>query len=128
MVDSLPLLVLQWVLLTFFLTPLIETIMAIIAAVWNLSSYTQTPGKFQHLIIQITTVGKEPDLVQQTVDRLRRYALTMSHEIWVVVEPGSFTEYVGANRVIVVPADFECLPIEKARAGILSLGASKSRA
>jgi hypothetical protein len=116
MANSQPLLVLQWVLLAFFLTPLIEVIMAVVGFVWNLASYSQAPGKFQHLVIQITTVGREPDLVQQTVDRLRRYGLTMSHEIWVVVEPGSYTDYVGANRVIVVPEDFRCLPIEKARA------------
>lgn len=116
MTASLPLLVLQWFLLAFFLTPLIETIMAALGALWVLFGYCQAPGKFKHLIIQITTVGKEPVLVQETVDKLGRYRLSMSHEIWIVVEPGSFTDYLGADRVIVVPADFACLPTGKARA------------
>lgn len=116
MTASLPLLVLQWFLLAFFLTPLIETIMAALGALWVLFGYCQAPGKFKHLIIQITTVGKEPVLVQETVGKLGRYRLSMSHEIWIVVEPGSFTDYLGADRVIVVPADFACLPTGKARA------------
>ncbi len=116
MTSSLPLLILQWFLLAFFITPLIETIMAFIGAIWGFFGYTQAPGKFQHLVIQITTVGKEPELVQQTVDKLRSYRLDMSHEIWIVVEPGSYVNYANADRVIVVPEDFECLPIEKARA------------
>lgn len=116
MTNSTPLLVIQWVLLAFFLTPLIEMIMAGLGAAWTLLGYAQAPGKFRHLIIQITTVGKEPELVQRTLDSLRSYRLTMSYELWVVVEPGSFTEYAAADRVIVVPSDFVCLPIEKARA------------
>jgi hypothetical protein len=116
MTDSLPLLVLKWSLLAFFLTPLVEVAMAAVGAIWAVAGYTRVPGKFQHLIIQVTTVGKEPELVQRTVDKLRSYRLTMSHEIWVVVEPGFFTRYVNVDRVLAVPEDFVCLPIDKARA------------
>ncbi len=117
MTNSLPLHVLQWFLLMFFLTPLVEAVMATLGVTWAAFGYlTAPPGKFTQLIIQITTVGEEPKVVQRTIDKLRSYRLTMSYEIWVAVEPGHFTEYTGADRVIVVPADFVCLPIDKARA------------
>ncbi len=108
--------VLQWSLLFFFLIPSTEVVMMILGAAWSYLGFAQAPGKFKHLIIQITTVGKEPELVQRTIDKIRSYGLTMSHEIWVVIEPGNFVDYNNADRVIVVPSDFLCQPIDKARA------------
>ena len=108
--------VLQWVLFAFFLIPTVEVVLILLGASWARWLYITDPGKFRHLVIQITTVGKEPDLVQRTVNELRAYDLQMSHEIWVVIEPGHFEDYSGADRVIVVPEDFECQPIDKARA------------
>lgn len=106
----------EWMLLAFFLTPIAECVMAIIGSAYAKFGYVQSPGTHSRLIIQITTVGKEPQLVQRTVDKLRSYGLTMPYEIWVVIEPGMFTDYVGADEVIVVPAGFECRPVDKARA------------
>lgn len=111
-----PLFILQWVLVAFFLIPLVECLLGVLGALWSGIGYAQTPGKFQHLIIQITTVGKEPELVQRTVDKLRGYKLTMPHEIWVVIEPNQFVDYRDADEVVVVPASFTCRPVDKARA------------
>ena len=106
----------EWVLFAFFLTPIAECAMALIGSAHATFGYAQSPGTYKNLIIQITTVGKEPQLVQHTIDKLRSYNLTMPYQIWVVIEPGMFVDYVGADDVIVVPADFVCRPVDKARA------------
>ncbi len=108
--------VLQWVLLVFFMIPLIEVVLGLFGAAWAYFGYAKAPGKFSHLIIQITTVGQEPDLVQRTINKLHSYGLTMSHEVWVVIEPGHYVGYENAGEVIVVPSSFTCKPIDKARA------------
>jgi hypothetical protein len=114
--SSTPLLVLQWTLLAFFLIPAVEAAMIILGAAWAEFGYAQDPQKFQHLIIQITTVGKEPELVQGTIDKIRSYRLTMPYEIWVAIEPDHFDSYANVERVIVVPPQFTCRAIDKARA------------
>ncbi|MEW1812484.1 glycosyltransferase family 2 protein [Pseudarthrobacter phenanthrenivorans] len=108
--------VLQWVLLIFFMIPLIEVVLALIGAAWAHFGYEKAPEKFSQLIIQITTVGKEPELVQRTIDTLRSYNLTMPYQIWVAIEPGHDPAYGNADKVIVVPASFRCKPVDKARA------------
>jgi hypothetical protein len=115
-ISSTLLLVLRWTLLAFFLLPAVEAAMMILGASWAHFGYAQTPEKFQHLIIQITTVGKEPELVQRTVDKIRSYNLTMPYEIWVAIEPDHFDKYTDVERVIVVPASYSCRAIDKARA------------
>lgn len=106
----------EWIFFGFFLTPMAEIAMALLGSAWATFGYAQAPGEYKKLIIQITTVGKEPQLVQRTIDKLHSYHLAMDYEIWVVIEPGMFTDYVGADEVIVVPADFTCRPVDKARA------------
>lgn len=108
--------VLQWVLLVFFMIPLIEVALGLIGAAWAHFGYVKAPYKFSELIIQITTVGKEPDLVQRTVNKLRDYELEMPYQIWVVIEPNHFDAYLNADKVITVPASFKCKPVDKARA------------
>ncbi|MFV0461485.1 MAG: glycosyltransferase family 2 protein [Actinomycetales bacterium] len=108
--------ILQWVLFAFFLIPTIEVVLMALGAAWAGWGFLSRPDRFSHLVIQITTVGREADLVQRTVNEIRAYDLPMSHELWVVIEPGHFVDYTGVDRVIVVPADFECRPVDKARA------------
>ncbi|GAA4389538.1 glycosyltransferase family 2 protein [Tsukamurella soli] len=124
--SSTVLLVFQWLLFGSFLIPIVEVIAAFTGATWSHVAYTQTPGKFTQMIIQITTVGKEPELVQMTIDKLREYRLHISFEIWVVVEPGHFIDYTDAE-VFVVPEGFSCRPIDKARALEYSRLVRKSR-
>lgn len=107
---------LQWVLLVFFMVPLIEVTLAIFGAAWAQFGYVKSPEKFKQLIIQITTVGKEPELVQSTVNTIRSYGLSMPHQIWVVIEPNHPAAYLNADKVIVVPPSFKCKPVDKARA------------
>jgi len=106
----------RYILLIFFMVPLIEAGMAIIGTLHSHNHYKSAPWKFSRAIIQITTVGKEADLIRQTIKTVRGYDLKFPYEIWVVNEPGFDNDYPLADRVITVPADFECKPINKARA------------
>jgi Glycosyl transferase family group 2 len=77
---------------------------------------TAPAGKFAHLIIQITTTGREEGRVNEVIHQLRAFCLTMSHEIWVVTEPGGEDHYPLADRVLTVPAGFTARSERKARA------------
>lgn len=116
MISSTLLHILDWTLLAFFVVPAIEAAMMIFGTAWAQFRHAEAPEKFQHLIIQITTVGKEPELVQRTVDKIRGYDLTVPYEIWVAIEPDHFDNYANVDRVIVVPSSFTCRAIDKARA------------
>lgn len=106
---------LAWLYLLAFLRPLTEAVMAI-AGEWCFHARFRSSGHYQRLIIQITTVGRERERVCEIIDRLRSYCLPMSHEIWVVMEPGHRSDYPAADRVIVVPPGFTCRSSHKARA------------
>lgn len=107
-----------WIILIFstFLIPLIEFILALTGVLYAEIRYKKAPEKFSLLIIQITTVGREPELVQKAVNTINSYGLAMPYKIWVVIEPGMFTDYQNVDTVLITPADFECNPIDKARA------------
>ncbi len=106
----------QWTCLVFFSIPLVELMLMVIGYVCMRGGYQYEPGRFKRLVIQITTVGKEPDLVRETVAAIRAYELTMPYEIWVVLEPGHDEFYPLADRVIPVPSWFRCKAVDKARA------------
>ena len=74
------------------------------------------PGKFRHLVIQVTTTGREAQRVNEIIGQIRGYRLAMSHEIWVVTEPGHGDWYPRADRVLTVPAGFTARSERKARA------------
>jgi hypothetical protein len=74
------------------------------------------PGTFAGMVIQITTTGREPVRVNEVISQIRGYGLQMSHEIWVVNEPGQNDYYPLADHVITVPADFVARSERKARA------------
>jgi hypothetical protein len=87
---------LQWLLLLFFMIPLLEALLFTLGMTWTLF-YKQAPEKYAHLIVQVTTVGKEHKVVQRTIDKIRSYGLTMPYEIWIVLEPGHYTAYRNAD-------------------------------
>lgn len=67
------------------------------------------------LIIQITTVGNVAT-VNEIIRRIRGYQLDLPHSIWVVTEPWAEANYEGSDELIVVPEDFHCQALYKARA------------
>jgi len=108
----------NWILvvLASFLIPILEAALALTGTLYAAVYFKQAPEKFSLLIIQIATVGREYELVQTTINKIRSYGLTMDYQLWVILEPGFRTDYVGADEIIVVPADYTCPPVDKARA------------
>jgi hypothetical protein len=107
---------LRWLFLGFFLVPGVEGMLAIVGAWHARYHYHTLVRKPREYIIQITTVGNEANLVRNTIATIRGYSLPFSYKIWVVNEPGHDNNYPEADRVITVPADFTCKPVQKARA------------
>ena len=54
---------------------------------------TAPVGRFNNLIIQITTTGREEQRVNEVVGQIRNYALADEHEIWAVTEPDAGDRY-----------------------------------
>src|SRR5579859_3222845 len=105
-----------WIFLAAFLRPAVEALMVAIG-VWHFHTNFQRNGsKFNKLVIQITTIGKEQERVIELIREIRSMSLTMPYQIWVVLEPGFDQNYPGASRVIVVPPTFTALSRCKARA------------
>jgi Glycosyl transferase family group 2 len=97
--------------------PLAELALLIVGQIYFRRSYREAPpGVFRHLIIQITTAGREQERVSEIIRQIRGYGLTMDYQIWVVTEPGTPTDYPLADRVLTVPRDFTARSQKKARA------------
>jgi Glycosyl transferase family group 2 len=97
--------------------PLVELALLICGQIYFRYGYREArPGIFRHLIIQITTTGREQVRVSEIIRQIRDYQLTMDYEIWVVTEPGTPTEYPLADRVLTVPHNFTAKSQKKARA------------
>jgi hypothetical protein len=68
------------------------------------------------MIIQITTVAGNYNLVNRIVCTLRSYNLSIPYEIWIVTEFSVLDRYIGADKVLEVPSDFDSVAKYKARA------------
>lgn len=58
-------------------------------------------------VIQITTVGKSPDVVDGILDAVRGYRLPFSAELWVVAEEADPHPY-RSDRTVRVPRSYRC--------------------
>lgn len=100
-----------------WLIPLAELVLLVAGQLHYRYRYREAPrGTFSELIIQITTTGAERARVNEIIDEIRDYRLTMDYQVWVVTEPGTRTDYRRADRVLVVPDDFAVRSRRKARA------------
>jgi hypothetical protein len=107
----------KYLIYVVWLVPLGELTLLILGQLFYRFRFRVAPeGKFSHLVIQITTTGREQQRVNEVLDQIRAYRLTMSLEIWVVTEPGSDDRYPQADRVLTVPAAFTARSERKARA------------
>jgi hypothetical protein len=105
-----------WLLLAAFLRPLIEAYILVTGKWWSDAHFHADPSKFRRLVIQMTTVGREEERVNEIIDEIRAYPLTMPYEIWVVNEPRNGDVYPRADRTVTVPAGFTAVSQYKARA------------
>jgi len=99
-----------------WLVPLGELVLLGAGQYYYRFRFRRAPGKFQLLIFQITTTGKEQARVNQIIASVRGYQLPMPYEVWVASEPGHENRYPQADRVVVVPAEFSARSERKARA------------
>jgi len=74
----------------------------------------QRRAKVDLLIFQVPTIGNV-ETVNEIIKRFKSYNLPVPTESWVVIEEGDNGNYI-ADRVVVVPKDFKCEDLYKARA------------
>jgi hypothetical protein len=107
---------LMWVLLMAYLRPLFEMALLLLGEWWFHTQFQENPAKFNRYVIQITSVGRELERVNEIIDEIRSYPMTMAYQIWVVIEPGHSVDYPRADRVVVVPREFVAKSQYKCRA------------
>jgi hypothetical protein len=105
-----------WVLLLAYFRPLLEMGLLLFGEWWFQARFRENRSKFKRYIIQITSVGREVDRVNEIISEIRSYPMTMPYLIWVVIEPGNSVDYPWADRVVVVPKDFVAKSQYKCRA------------
>jgi hypothetical protein len=107
----------QYLIYAVWLVPLVELAMLTAGQLYYRFRFRIAPaGKFGHLIVQITTTGREEQRVNEVIGQIRGYDLAISYEIWVVTEPGAGDQYPLADRVLTVPTGFTVRSERKARA------------
>jgi hypothetical protein len=75
----------------------------------------KTADSIQKIIIQITTI-QNYNIVNKNIATIRSYDLPIPHEIWVIAEDSSLSRYIGADKILDVPANFKSIAKYKARA------------
>ncbi len=105
-----------WILLVFFLRPAVDLLAIAFGEWWFQCRFRVNRVRFSRLIIQVTTIGREQDRVNEILWEIHSKNLSMPYETWVVNEPDVGDTYPGADRVITVPRDFQARSKYKARA------------
>ncbi len=104
-----------------FLRPGVEMMMLVVSEIHcHAAARYRRTGRYKSMIVQITTVGKEYERVNEIIAVVRSYNLAFIEQIWVVNEPGmpdmENGGYPDADCVITVPRDFVAVSQYKARA------------
>lgn len=105
-----------WLLMLAYFRPLFEMGLLALGEWWFQTQFKEDRSNFERYIIQITTVGRELERVNEIISEIRSYPMSMDYQIWVVIEPGYSVEYPGADRVIAVPRSFVASSQYKCRA------------
>ncbi|MGZ4618443.1 MAG: glycosyltransferase family 2 protein [Frankiaceae bacterium] len=105
-----------WLLLIAFLRPLIELFILLAGEWWFQAKFREDRSRFRRYVIQITTVGREQDRVNEIINEIRSYPMSMPYEVWVANEPGQGDDYPRADRIVTTPKEFRCNAQFKARA------------
>jgi Glycosyl transferase family group 2 len=105
-----------WLLMLAYFRPLLEMGLLVLGEWWFQTQFKEDTSKFDRYIIQITSVGREVDRVNEIIGEIRSYPLSMKYQIWVVIEPGHPVDYPKADRVVVVPREFVAKSQYKCRA------------
>jgi glycosyl transferase family 2 len=76
----------------------------------------KTSNNTKKMIIQITTIAENYNLVNTVISTIRSYNLSIHYEIWVISELSQPDKYKGADKVVEVPNTFKSIAKYKARA------------
>jgi hypothetical protein len=105
-----------------WLVPLAELALLMAGQAKARRGFRTAPGGFSVMILQVTTTGREMARVNEILQTIRDYRLTVPLEVWVVTEPGQGDSYPLADRVVTVPTEFTARAHKKARALVYSAG------
>jgi len=106
--------------LVAWLTPILYFSLLLVGMVFNRRrSHTlvnNTPRKIEKIIFQIPTIGNY-ETTNRAIRIVKSYDLPVKVEAWVIVEEDDkFKDRYEADKIVVVPKDFECEDLFKARA------------
>src|SRR5260370_11923727 len=107
---------LLWFLILAYFRPLFEMALLVLGEWWFQVRFKEDRTKFGRYLIQITSVGREVERVNEIINEIRSYPMSMAYQIWVVIEPGYSLAYPNADRVVVVPREFVAKSQYKCRA------------
>ena len=99
-----------------YFRPLFEICLVLLGEWWFQVQFEEDRSKFSRYVIQITSVGREVERVNEIINEIRSYPMSMDYQIWVVIEPGHSLAYPSADQVIVVPREFAVQSKYKCRA------------
>lgn len=105
--------------LAAWLTPFLygaTTVFGELARRRNFQRYSESRRDIEKIIFQIPTIGNY-ETTNQTFETVRSYNLPIPVECWVIVEDwDKNVEKYKADRVVIVPSQFSCDALYKARA------------
>ena len=106
-------------ILAAWLTPFLygaTTVLGELARRRNFQRYSENRRDIEKIVFQIPTIGNY-ETTNQTFETVRGYNLPIPVECWVIVEDwDKNVEKYKADRVVIVPSQFSCDALYKARA------------
>src|SRR5260370_35021084 len=93
---------LLWFLMLAYFRPLFEMALLVLGEWWFQVRFKEDRSKFNRYIIQITSVGREVERVNEIIDEIRSYPMSMAYQIWGVIEPGFSVAYPNPDPLIEV--------------------------
>jgi hypothetical protein len=112
---------LDYIISIIWLSPFFYVIILVLGKVYNMKKRThvrkdKVRENLEKIIFQIPTIGNV-QMVNKTFQTIKGYNLPVEVETWVIIEEWNThkDEYI-ADRVVIVPASFECEDMYKSRA------------
>jgi hypothetical protein len=65
-----------WILLLAYFRPLFEMVLLLLGEWWYHTEFKEDRTRFQRYVIQVTSVGKEIDRVNEIVNEIRAYPMS----------------------------------------------------
>jgi hypothetical protein len=112
---------LDYLISIIWLSPFFYVTILLLGKVYNMKKRKKmrkvnVKKNIEKIIFQIPTIGNA-GMVNKTFQRVKGYGLPSEVETWVIVEEwDTHKDEYGADKVVIVPASFECEDLYKSRA------------